>query len=106
MDTENLKHFAEERFNHELYRKNLRERVDGQLCVTHNGHIFKATQTLIAFLSVYTDDEMYLEDEHRRPALVKRLELLTQLKEAYQFAMNAWHVEYSDASKIRKGKNV
>lgn len=106
MEPEKLKSLAEERFDHELYRKNLRERIDGQLIVSMNGSMFKASQTLIAFLSVYDDDVLYLEDLHGRPAKVDRVQLLTQLKEAYQYAMNAWHNDYADTSKIRKGKNV
>lgn len=106
MEPEKLKALAEERFDHELYRKNLHERIDGQLVVTMNGSMFKATQQLIAFLSVYDDETLYLEDMHGRPAMVNRAQLLTSLKEAYQFAMNAWYNEYADASKIRKGKNV
>lgn len=106
MEPTKLKELAEERFNHELHRKNLKERIDGQLIVTEAGSMFKATQGLIAFLSVYDDEILYIEDMHGRPTKVNRPFLLEKLKNAYQYAMNAWHNEYVDASKIRKGKNV
>ena len=106
MEPTKLKELAEERFDHELYRKNLRERVEGQLIVSHNGSMFKATQQLISFLSVFDTDTIYLEDVNGKPSMVNRVQLLDQLKESYQYAMNAWHNEYNDSSKIRKGKNV
>ena len=106
MEPTTLKDMAERRFDHDLYRKNLKERVEGQLTIAYNGGLFKSTPELIAFLYSWDEDDLVLQDLHSRPIPVKRVDLLGKLKEAYQFAMNAWKVDYEQASTIRKGKHV
>jgi hypothetical protein len=102
MNIESLKNLADERFNHALYRKNIKERIEPQLVVTHNNGLFKATQHLIAFLNAWDDGEIFLEDEYNNPIKCDRLKLLSELKEAYQFAMNQWHNDFESSKKIRK----
>lgn len=107
MSTESLKAIAESRFDHALHRKNLKERIEGQLIVAHNGGLFKATPELIAFLAVYNPaDTLCLEDVNGTPVLVDVMNLLFDLKQAYQYAMNTWHTEYHSTATIRKNKNV
>lgn len=109
MSTESLKAIAESRFDHALHRKNLKERIEGQLIVSHNGGLFKATPELITFVALYADhqiNKLCLEDVHGVPVLVDTDQLFTELRRAYQFAMNAWHTEYHSTDKIRKNKNV
>lgn len=102
MNIESLKNLADERFNHALYRKNIKERIESQLIVTHNNGLFKATQQLIAFLNAWDEDIIFLEDEYHNPIKCDRVQLLTALKEAYQFAMNQWHTDFTNSKKIRK----
>jgi hypothetical protein len=102
MDVDELKTLADNKFNHALHRKNLRERIEAQLVVTHNGGLFKATQTLIAFLHAWEEDKIFLEDEYHNPIKCNRVELLKSLKEAYQFALNQWHIDFEESKKIRK----
>lgn len=99
---DSLRDLAEMRFTHATYRKNLRERIEGQLVVAHNGGLFKASPDLISFLSCWDNDELVIEDAYHNPILCNRSELLTKIKEAYQFAMNAWHVEFEKSKTIRK----
>ena len=106
MHTEKYTELAKEKFNHSLHRKNLKERLDAQLAVTHNNGLFKATPTLISFLHCYTDEVIYLEDEYHNPIMCDRTTLLSDLKTAYQFAMNQWHIDFENSKKIRKAADV
>ena len=99
---DSLRQLAEFRFAHATFRKNLQERVEGQLSVAHNGGLFKATQELISFLYCWDNDTLFIEDAYHNPVKCDRILLLSQLKEAYQFAMNAWHVDFEASKKIRK----
>lgn len=101
MDIEKLKTLADTKFKHALFRKNLRERVESQLAVPHNGGLFKATQELISFLHCWTDDELVLEDMYNNPIKCERKKLLKELKSAYRFALNSWHVDFENSKKIR-----
>jgi hypothetical protein len=106
MDIEKLKTLADSKFNHSLFRKNLRERIDTQLAVTHNGGLFKASPTLISFLHCWDDDELVLEDLYQNPIKCNRTKLLADLKQAYQFALNAWHVDFEDSKKVRNAAQL
>jgi len=106
MDIENLSELATLKFKHATFRKNLKERIEAQLSVAHNGGLFKATPELISFLSCWDNDEIYLEDSYLNPIKCERTVLLIKLKEAYQFAMNAWHVDFENSKKIRKATDV
>ena len=106
MNPENLKELAEAKFKHALFRKNLKERIEAQLVVTHNGGLFKSTPELMAFLWMWHDNDMILEDVYQNPIRIDKLKLLDQLKEAYQFAMNAWHVDFEESKKIRNATQV
>ena len=99
---ESLRQLADLRFAHATYRKNLQERVESQLSVAHNGGLFKASPELISFLHCWDEDEVFLEDSFNNPIKCERLSLLSQLKEAYQFAMNAWHIDFEASKKVRK----
>jgi hypothetical protein len=106
MDTENLKALATSKFDHALYRKNLKERIETQLAVTHRGGLFKASPELISFLNCWTDEELVLEDLYHNPIKCTRLALLEELKSAYQFALNSWHNDFENSKKIRNGSQL
>lgn len=106
MDTNELKNLAETKFAHALYRKNLKERTEAQLAVTHNGGLFKATPELISFVSCWYRDDIFLTDEYDNPIKCDREVLLGDLKQAYQYAMNEWYVEFEKSKKIRNASNV
>ena len=107
MTPETLKNLAKTKFDHILFRKNLRERIEAQLSVAYNGGLFKATPELMAFLWMWPENEMVLEDAYHNPIKIDdKVKLLLQLEEAYQFAMNAWHVDFENSKKIRNASNV
>ena len=101
-----LKNAAEAKFEQTVARKTLEERVEQQLLVAYNGGLFKASTELIAFLSTWPVDQLYLKDEYSRPVEVDRVVLLAKLSQAYSAAMNDWHAEYNELVKIRKVTNV
>jgi hypothetical protein len=107
MHPENLKELADAKFKHALYRKNLRERIEAQLAVAYNGGLFKATPELMGFLWMWPSNEMVLEDVYHNPIKIDdKVKLLLQLEEAYQFAMNAWHVDFEESKKIRNATQL
>lgn len=106
MDTQELQTLADSKFNHLIFRKNLKERVAAQLATPHGGGLFVASKELIAFLQIWDTEELVLEDMYGNPIKCLRLQLLSDLKQAYQYAMNAWHVEFEQSKKIRKAVDV
>ena len=99
---DSLRQLAESRFAHAIFRKNLQERIEGQLSIAYNSGLFKATPELISFLHCWEDDEIFIEDVYGTPIKCNRAQLLLQLKEAYRYAMNAWHVDFEASKNLRK----
>lgn len=85
----------------------MRERTETQLHIAFNGGLFKASPELILFLNMdWSDSEIIVRDSYDNPVKVDRIALVEKLKSAYQFAMNQWHIEYEELTKIRNSKNV
>ena len=101
-----LKAQAEAKFELTVARKTLEERAEQQLLVAYNGGLFRVSTELIAFLSTWPVDILYLKDLYSRPVEVDRAVLLAKLSQAYTAVMNDWHAEYSELVKIRKVDNV
>jgi hypothetical protein len=101
-----IKAQAEAKFELATARKTLEERVDQQLLVAYNGGLFRASTDLIAFLSTWPADILYLKDEYNRPVEIYRLVLLAKLSQAYSTVMNDWHAEYHELVKVRKVTDV
>jgi len=80
----------------------LREKIQTDLHIAYNGGLFKVTPDLIGFLSVWTDDIVYLEDTYENPIEINRVELLTQCKQHYQQVMNRWHQLHAELKQIRR----
>lgn len=108
MEITDIKELAERRFDHAQYRIRLREQIQTQLIVTHNGGMFKATLELMTFVSLWDpqNPNLFLEDIHGNPIKCNRETLKRDLEEAYQYAMNVWHQEFEAGKKIRKGKDI
>jgi hypothetical protein len=101
-----LKAQAEAKFELTVARKTLEERVEQQLLVAYNGGLFRASTDLIAFLSTWPVDFLYLKDEYNRPVEIDRVVLLAKLMQAYSAVMNDWHTEYHELVKVRKVADV
>ncbi len=106
MDISELKLLADAAFDHALYRKQLRERMQAELVFAQNGGLFKITPELLAFVQTWLTDELYLEDIHGNPIRLDRQTFLVRAQQHYQTVMNQWHVEFENSKKIRRGRDV
>jgi hypothetical protein len=80
----------------------LREKIQTDLHMTHNGGMFKITPELLAFVKTWPVDELYLEDVYENPIKIDRQTFLVTAQQHYQIVMNTWHQEYENLKKIRK----
>lgn len=86
----------------QINKKILREKIQTDLHMAHNGGLFKITPELIAFVKTWPVDEIYLEDTYQNPVMVDRQTFLVTAQQHYQLVMNRWHNEYEQLKKIRK----
>ena len=86
----------------QINKKTLREKIQTDLHMTHNGGMFKITPELIAFVQTWPVDELYLEDVYENPVSINRQVFLVTAQQHYQQVMNRWHNEYEKLKKIRK----
>lgn len=86
----------------QINKKILREKIQTDLHMTHNGGLFKITPELIAFVKTWSVDELYLEDTYQNPIKLNRQTFLVTAQQHYQVVMNRWHNEYEELRKIRK----
>ena len=80
----------------------LREKIQTDLHITHNGGMFKITPELLAFVKTWPVDEMYLEDVYQNPIQIDRQVFLVTAQQHYQLAMNQWHQEHEKLKQLRK----
>jgi hypothetical protein len=88
--------------DYQINKQILREKIQTDLHVSHNGGLFLVTQELISFLTVMNEDILYLEDTYHNPIEVDRVGLLILAREHYQKVMNRWHQEHNELKRIRK----
>ena len=86
----------------QINKKALREKIQTDLHITHNGGMFKITPELITFVKTWPVDELYLEDIYENPVSIDRQVFLVTAQQHYQQVMNRWHNEYDKLKKIRK----
>ena len=106
MQTEKLIELSKLRIEQQTSKLALAERVEQQLLVTHNGGLFKASPELICFLSIWTEDNLFIQDVYNNPIKANRSELLMECKAAYQAAMNDWYCEYEELKKQRRAGDI
>ena len=83
-------------------RKRLRDQIQTDLMIAHESGLFKITPELIAFLSVWDEDILYLEDQYGNPIKCNRPVLLEACKQQYQRVINRWHVQHEELQQVRK----
>jgi hypothetical protein len=88
--------------DYQINREILREKIQTDLHVPYNGGLFYVTTDLIAFVTTWPDDTLYIEDTYHNPIEVNRQELLTLCREHYQKVMNRWHQQHNELKRIRK----
>ena len=86
----------------QINKKVLREKIQTDLHMTHNGGMFKISPELYAFVKTWPDDEIYLEDTYQNPIKIDKQTFLEAAQQHYQSVMNRWHNEYEELRKIRK----
>lgn len=86
----------------QINKRILREKIQTDLHMTHNGGMFKITPELLAFVKTWPVDELYLEDVYENPIMIDRQTFLVTAQQHYQTVMNQWHQEYENLRKIRK----
>ena len=88
--------------NFQINKKILREKIQTDLHMPHNGGLFKITPVLIAFFKTWPVDELYIEDTYQNPISIDRQVFLVTAQQHYQTVMNRWHNEYEQLKKVRK----
>lgn len=106
MQVEKLQALANQSFDRERSRLALRERMQAELVFAADGGLFRITPELLAFVQTWPVDELYLEDVHGNPILLDKQTFLIRAQQHYQMVMNAWHNEYQELQRIRKGRDV
>ena len=86
----------------QINKRILREKIQTDLHMTHNGGMFKITPELLAFVQTWPVEELYMEDIYQNPIQVNRQVFLITAQQHYQTVMNRWHQQYEDIKKIRK----
>ena len=56
----------------QINKQILREKIQTDLHMTHNGGMFKITPELLAFVKTWPVDELYLEDVYENPVQINR----------------------------------
>jgi hypothetical protein len=88
--------------DYQINKEILREKILTDLHVPYNGGMFYVTPDIIAFLSTWPNDVLYLEDTFHNPIEINRIQLLELCREHYQKVMNRWHQEHAELKRIRK----
>ena len=83
-------------------KRTLREKIQSDLHMTHNGGLFKVTPELLAFIKTWPIDELYLEDVYENPIKIDRQTFLVTAQQHYQTVMNTWHQQYEELKTKRR----
>lgn len=105
MNTEKLKELADAKFDLNVAKLSIQERIKSELLVVHNGGMFSATMELMSFLSI-NDSDLVLIDNYGNPVYVNRIKLLSDLRIAYKYATNRYLNEFTKLKKVRKGSQI
>lgn len=101
-DIENLINEIKQSTDYQINKRTLKEKIQSDLHLAHNGGLFKVSQELIAFLSSWDSDDVYLEDTYGNPVKIDRQTFLDIAKSHYQKVMNYWHIEHEKIKRARK----
>jgi hypothetical protein len=86
----------------QINKRLLREKIQADLHLPYNNGLFKITPELISFVSVWPNDDLFLEDTYQNPIQINRKEFLSLAIRHYQAQMNLWHDQYDRIKRIRK----
>ena len=80
----------------------LREKIQTDLHIAHNGGLFKLTPELLSFLKGWPTDILYIEDVYQNPIEVDKQVFLVIAQQHYHRVMNEWHQRHEELKQIRK----
>ena len=110
MSIVDLQQQAKTAFDHAVAKKNLKERMESRLTVTHRGGVFRVNTELFVLLDLHEDDglndEMILLDAYDTPVMVDRKELRNTAKQRYTELMNEWLAEWNKLKQTRRAEDV
>lgn len=88
--------------DYQINKRALREKILTDLHLPYNNGLFLVDQTLLAFVSTWPDETMFIEDVYQNPIRISKTEFLAAARQCYQAAMNSWHIEHEQLRQIRK----
>ena len=101
-DIENLLTEIKQATDYQINKRILREKIQTDLHLAHNGGLFKITPDLLAFVQGWPINELYLEDVYQNPIEVDKQVFLITAQQHYQQVMNRWHQEHNELKRLRK----
>ena len=99
---ENLVAEVRQATDFQINKRLLREKAQIDLLFPFNGGLFKVTPELLAFVSTWPTDFLYLEDTYQNPIEIEKQIFLVKAQQHYQMVMNDWHDQYAELKRIRK----
>ena len=88
--------------DYQTNKKMLRERILTELHLPYNNGLFKITPELLAFVSTWPLDIMFLEDVYQNPIEIEKQIFLVKAQQHYHSVMNNWHDQHNELKRIRK----
>lgn len=101
MNPEKLVAHARVRFDHEVNRKNLKEKYQARMLFANAGGMWQAGPELQTTLLTCPGKEAVILDLYGNPVKVDTKELFAMSQQRWQEQMNAWLVEYEELNKNR-----
>lgn len=101
MDTDQLIAHGRARFEHAAARRLLQERYQAKMTFAHHGGMWQAGPTLLALLSVCTDNEAVILDLYDIPVRIVVQELRDLAYQRWQEQMTAWLTEHEAIAQQR-----
>ena len=86
----------------QINKRLLKESITTDLHLAYNGGLFLLTPSILAFVTTWPENELFLEDVYSNPIKIQRDDFLTQAREHYHSVMNTWHIKHDELRKIRK----
>ena len=88
--------------DYQINRILLKEKILEQLHMPYENGMFKLTPALLAFVSTWPTEILYLEDVYENPIEINKQVFLVKAQQNYQATMNFWHTEHAKLKQIRK----
>jgi hypothetical protein len=101
-ELENLVTQVKQATDYQSNKRLLREKIQTDLHLPYNNGLFKISIELLAFISTWPLDTVYLEDVYQNPIEIDRQVFLVTAQQHYQKVMNAWHQQHEELKQIRK----